>query len=308
MQEAQFIENLCRETDLPGKAEVLTVRTASAEDQTRELKRLIGAVGRIGDIEHDRSDWVRLGDRTIARLPLGGLAEVHHASGAMRVKTGIAPMEQLIGTSEKLDKFKDFAEGYAKTLGMFNALGRHEQLDFERLWRIKAAATDRKGKKVHEVLCRTVAAYRQFSHGLPILGGASLAIKTAAKGALDSIATRLLTTEPEPIASVRLVDAADAARAVYRQLEGRFGGQFASVEKAKINLEPLKLGYLHLGKRKAHRVLAPHYLAYIQVEAEEAQAFQLVTPATEVVWQPLCLSGHDSPIASRSRADRCSTG
>jgi hypothetical protein len=59
--------------------------------------------------------------------------------------------------------------------------------------------------------------------------------------------------------------------------------------------QAMYFGYLSLGKRAAQRMLAPHYVAFVELEGEEAQAYQLVVSATERTYLPLCQAGHQPP-------------
>jgi hypothetical protein len=59
--------------------------------------------------------------------------------------------------------------------------------------------------------------------------------------------------------------------------------------------QAMYFGYLSLGKRTAQRVLAPHYIAFLGIEGEEAQGYQLVVPATEKTYLPLCQAGRQPP-------------
>ena len=66
----------------------------------------------------------------------------------------------------------------------------------------------------------------------------------------------------------------------------------------------MRFSYLSLNKRKLQRVLAPVYVAAIEIERqEEAQAYLFVTAATEKAYLPLERAGSDAASALAARAD-----
>ena len=96
MNDKQFIERLCSDVQgTPDNVEVFAVRPFSIEENARRAKRLIAATAEMCHASSDRADWVQQADRTLARLPGGGRAVVYHASGALRLATGLATMESL---------------------------------------------------------------------------------------------------------------------------------------------------------------------------------------------------------------------
>ena len=113
------------------------------------------------------------------------------------------------------------------------------------------------------------------------------------------VATQFLETESKPLDAVAVLKPEEAARDIERQLRSLMGGEDLA---CNVRAQPLMLGYLHLGRRKAQHVVAPHYVATVRIEGEEVQAYQLVTPATELLYQPLCLSGQTARGANYRRA------
>src|SRR5205814_3426940 len=122
------------------------VRQFSIEENTRRVKRLIGVTGEMCKRSLDRADWVQQADRTIARLPQGGRAEVFHASGALRVMTGLATMEALFDKPEPRESLEKMVAAIAAQLRIADWVGQRESLAFERLWQIKACAADQTRK------------------------------------------------------------------------------------------------------------------------------------------------------------------
>lgn len=301
MEERAFIDEVGRGEHGSDRVEILLLRAHSIDENVRRLTRFLKVVGEACDHNYDRSDWIRHEDRIVARLPHGGRAEILHASGAMRLVSGLQPMERLFPSMKSRDALEKLVRSVAGRLRIDDWVAAHETLEFERLWQIKAAAANRERIQARPVLCRAVGAFRQSVRGLPILGGASVVLKVAAEGALDALSTQLVETASEAFESAPLLPPKEAARAIYRQLQSLMGGK-APLSRSRVTAEPLRLGYLHLGRRKTQRLLAPHYFAAVRVEGQEVLAYHLVTPATELVYQPLCLAGHDAPAARLRRA------
>jgi hypothetical protein len=218
----------------------------------------------------------------------------------MKVVTGLAPMEHLFENVEPQESLVRSVEAAAERLRIAELVGSHESLRFERLWQVKAAATDRESKVLKPVLCRAVGAYRQVVGNLPVWGAASAAIKLAAAGALDSIAIQVRETSGEPIDWASVVGPEAAASQIVQQLVGLMGRAKVPFTEA-VRPRAMHFGYLNLSKRITQRVLAPHYIALIEIEGEEAQAYQLVVQATEKTYLPLCQAGKQPPPAQLRR-------
>jgi hypothetical protein len=302
VNEKQFIECTCPDVRGPSHVDIFAVRAYSIDENKRRLKRLLAVTGEMYQRSLDRADWVQEADRTVARLPLGGRAEVYHASGALSLKTGLQPMDALFEKLEPREELQKRVQAVAVQLRLDGFLGQRDTLAFERLWQIKASAADRSNKALTPILCRAVGAFRQSVGQLPVLGGASVAIKIGSGGALDGISMQLLEAHGDPVESATVISPDEAAKLVYRQLESVMGRSKASVSELRIRSEPLRLGYIHLGKRKSQRVLAPHYVAAIRIEGEERQAYQFIVPATQKTFQPLCLAGQQPPAPELRRA------
>lgn len=302
MKETELAKRLCDGLRVPDRVEIHAIRSFTVDENRARLRRLLAVTGEACDRPFDRADWTRTEDRSVARLPRGGRAEVFHASGAMRIKTGLEPMQLLFDRVEPAKRLEKLVDGLAGRLRVRDWMAPHETLTFERLWQIKAAAADRRGKTVDPVLCRVIGAYRQSIAGLPVLGAASVAINVASGGVLDSLSVQTVESNPEPIDSAALIGPDEAARKVHLFLESMMGKSKAPRDKLKIDAQPLRLAYLLLGKRKAQRVVAPYYFAEVRIEHEEIQGYQLVVPATEKTHQQLCLSGNDPPATQYRRA------
>lgn len=296
-----LIERLAADvTSAPQHADVFAVRQYSIEEMMSRAKRLITATSEMRNVSMDRGDWVRQPDHTLVRLPAGAQAIIHHASGAMKITTGLSPMESVFAKIEPRERLERLVRAAAERLRLAEWVGHNESLSFEHLWQIKAAAADRNARAVEPVLCRVVGAYRHSIGELPVWGAASVAIKLAAEGALDSLSIQLRDTAGEALERAPVIRPDEAARLIVLQLAslmGRSKTPFTELAAPRW----MRFGYLSLGKRKSQRVLAPHYVAAISIKGEETQGYLLVTPATEKTYLPISHAGTNPPPAEVRR-------
>jgi hypothetical protein len=286
---------------VPARAEVLALRQPSLDHTARRARRFLTTTGERCGVQTERGDWVVQRDRTLVRMPLGARAVIYHASGAVKLVAGLNPMESLFERNQDRERSVRMVEEAAERFGVQEWVGRNEALRFERLWQIKAAAADPKGKAVEPVLCRVVGAWRHFAGELPVWGAASVAIKVAGDGALDSLTIQVRETTGEVVDRVKVLRPEQAARQILLQLSGLMGNGKARVGELAAPAW-MRFGYLSLPKRKAQRVLAPVYVAAIEAGgAEERQSYLFAVNAGETAFLPLCLSGTEPASAALRR-------
>jgi hypothetical protein len=295
------------EQAVPGEIAILELSRSSIDDLQRRLRRLLKTGGECCEKDFDRGDWTRYDDRTLVRLPQGAHAVVYHASGGLKLSAGLAPMEHLFKDMETKAALTARVQEAAKAFGAGDGPVRGNSLVFERLWQIKACAADRSGKTVAPILCRAVGAFRQHVEGIPVLGPASLAVQIAADGVLDTVSMLMRSPSGEVLEKAKVLPPERALRQIGQQLAVRFGQA-----KGEIQVESrqgLRFGYLSLPKRKAQRLLAPVYMATIDVTHEqERQAFVTAVPATEKNYLPLDMPGAESLVGQMNKLSsrRCS--
>jgi hypothetical protein len=284
---------------VPTHAEVLGIRQYSLDEMQARAKRLLATAGEALKLSVDRGDWVSREDRTLIRLPLGAHAVLYHASGAMKLSSGVNPMESLFKKVESRDVLTRAVENTARRLKIREWVGHGDSLELERLWQIKAQATDRTGYPIEPVLCRAIGAYRHYVRNLPVWGAASVAVKIAGDGALDSVTLQMRETSGELIERSPVLAPELAARQIVLQLTSLMG---KSRNPASEMADPqwMRFGYLALSKRKPQRVLAPVYFAGIGIQGQqEAQAYVLAVGATEKTYLQLAPNGSEAKVGIR---------
>lgn len=302
MEKNTFIDKLIGKTsDIPSQADVIELKQLSLDDMHRRSRKLLSVIGHSCGCNYERGDWSVQQDSTLIRLPQGARAMIYHASGAMRLDTGMAPMERLFAKMEEKTGLTKLVERTARTLNIQQWVAETEQLKFERLWQIKAAAADKSGKMLEPVLCRAIGAYRHYVNELPVLGAASVAVKVAAEGQLDSLSVLARQTSGRTLDRIKTISAEQALEKVYQQL-GRLMGK-GKIPLAEIaHPQSIQFGYLSLSKRKSQRLLEPAYMVMVSIEGQqEAQGYMFAIPGSDSPYMPLARVGAEPVTLSMSR-------
>lgn len=302
MKKNAFIDKLISNLEsVPAQADVIELKQPNIDDLHRRGHQLLSLIGHSCGCNFERGDWTEQQESTLIRLPQGAKAVLYHPSGAMQLTTGMAPMGQLFGKLESKAQLTKLVEQSARKLNIQQWVGENEELKFERLWQIKAAAGDREGKTVAPVLCRAVGAYRHYVNGLPVLGAASVAVKVAAEGQLDSLSIMARQTSGKSIDRVKTIPPEQALQKVYQQLERLMGhGKTPLAEVAMP--QSVQFGYLSHPKRKAQRLLEPAYVVAINIEGqEEAQGYLFTISASDTPYMPLALIGQEAITTPKAR-------
>ena len=301
MDEKTFVEKFASMMEAaPKRADVLSVRQYSVNELQQRVRRILTTTGSACGLNLDRGDMITQEDRTLIRLPMGAQAVVYHASGAMQLVTGLPPMEALFKRVENRERLIKLVEETAAKFNFQEWVGPKQRIAFERLWQIKASATGREEMKpLAPVLCRVVGAYRHFVNDLPVLGAASVAVKLAGEGALDSLTVQIRESTGEVVDRVKIKRPDEAAREVLRQMSALMSGSKAPITEFAFPTL-LQYGYFSLSKRQAQRYLAPVYVASVETGGEDPTARLFVIPAGDKEYLPICRIGNEAlPSAQR---------
>ncbi|PWF49074.1 hypothetical protein [Massilia glaciei] len=288
--------------NIPPHADVIAVRQLSPEDMRARARQMLNQIGEHEVCSFDRGDWIRRDDHSVAYLPHGASAIVYHASGGMKYDSGLAPMEAMFERMHDKEHLTGMVAAAAAKLRIDQWAGDQGKIAFERLWQMKAQGADRDANMSEPVLTRVVGAYRHFVDGIPVLGAASVALRLAGSGALDSMSVQVRASASETLERVRIIDQELAARQISLQLSSLLGQAKEPLPRDVIESYGMQFGYINLGKRHAQRVLAPVFMAQVSLRHKlERQAYVLVVAATEKSYLPICHCG-DEALPARSRA------
>lgn len=302
MSDDVFIKKMVESVgEVPSEVDVYAVRQYALDEIGQRAERFLTTVAESFSLPQDRGDRMIQEDRTVIRLPLGARAVVYHASGAMQIVSGLQPMEALFSQMDDQESLIRLVEKTVDRLNLGEWIGKEASLSFEHLWQIKAAAADREGITVKPVLCRIIGAYRHYVGKFPVWGAASMAVKLAGEGQLDSVTLQVRETTGEVLDRASVLEPERAAHQVLQQLKSLMGrSKIPASEMARPQW--FSFGYVSLSKRKPQRLLAPVYTAAVEIVGqEEAQAYLFVVPATEKAYLPLERMGSDAPPAPVQR-------
>jgi hypothetical protein len=288
MNDIEFVEELTRQAgEVPGKADVHELGRITMDDVHERMKRLLELVA-----EHlqfpPRFDLVREEDRSVMRLPLGAQLVSFHASGAVRFRSGLAPMDNLIGPERDKEELVRLVTSLAEQLRLSEWVGDGEELAFEKLWQIKAAGADRSVRASETVVCRAIGAFRHTIAGLPVWGSASAVVEMAGSSQLDAFGIFARPTSGRIVDTAAVTPPNVAATLVLKQLSALVPeGSFA----AHAVPDSFKFGYVSLSKRQYQAFLAPAYVAEVHTEGDEPMSYLALVPGTEKEYLPMARVG-----------------
>jgi len=312
MPDNEFIDSLVALTDrerTPETADVIRIAPLSVERTEQRLNRLVDTFAEAAGEQWRQRDPARADGSVAIRLPGSGHAVAYAASGSMVVNRGLPPMEQLIGEDEDEKALTQTITGVVERLRLSEHIAAEESLEFEKLWRIKAAGADNEGHSTRPVLCRAVGAFRHVVRGLPVWGPASAVVSVAAGGQLDRVEVHARQTAGEPVDVVRVLRPEEAAMLVLRQLTGLLPSadrDFSDIARPV----SFQFGYFALNKRKSQTYLAPAYVAMVEVqgvgeegEREGQLGYVAVVNGGEKDYLQFARSGNEARALSREEGN-----
>ena len=296
----------CADARIPEQADILLLQTPTREQLQARARRFVALLEEHGDCPHDNGGaWQQRDDQTVIYLPDGARAMVHHASGALRYVSGLGPAEAAFEHDAERAVLQRLVEERARKLALSDWAGPNGELRFERLFRTLGQGADPAGKTSATTLFRALGAWRQFARGVPVLGAASVALRLAGDGRLDTLSVQVRPANGEVLDRAAIIEPQAGARQVVAQLATLLGQK--EVPGNLVESATLQFGYLDLGKRKPQRVLAPAYVAQIVLRHKTVrQAYVLAVRATERAYLELPVYGGEI-VAGHGRADiaRC---
>jgi hypothetical protein len=267
---------------------VFRIRERALAEMEREALHLASQVaGRDASVERPHAR--RLTGVSELSIGEGVRARVYHSSGAITVKTDLAPFDALIADDVERFDAKDLEQVARRQAERINAnrwAGEGERLAFERLWQIKATGMTNTGDRGRVALCRVVAAYRRYVNELPVWGRASVFVQVAGDNRIDSAGVDWRPIEPSPFDHVKVIAPDDAAAQLMADLQSRTPGSELSADDVDIAM--FALGYFSLPKRRSQTALTPVYVAMASTRGWGTMNYLLVTSASEVQYESYC--------------------
>lgn len=303
MNEQVLIDSLAAACpgQLPARADVLVLQSFTQDEVRARATRFVSLLREADGCSRDHASFTARDDRTLVQLTGGARAVVYHASGALQFSAGTAPLERPFARVEERELLQRLVAEAAERLKLGEWTGDAGSLAFERLWLSKAQGADRE-RSSEPVLLRATGAWRHAIGGVPVLGAASVALTLAGDSSLDALSLRIRPGVAEKLDSAIVTPLEAGAQQIARNLASVLGNAKERLPAEAVRVRSMQFGYLDLGKRKAQRVLAPVYVAQVEVRHKlETQGYVFAVAATERAYQELPLFGTDQ-LAARSRA------
>jgi len=294
----------------PVRADIVALTPLTRDDARAGMNRFLTALHEADICRHDRANLADRGERSVVHLPDGARAVVLHATRPLQYVSGLAPFQAPYERLEESAVLVRQLEQAAQRLDLNAWVGERGSLAFERLWQTKARGSDREQKLSNPLLLRATCAWRHAVGGIPVLGAASVALHLAGDGTVDALSLQIRQSDVEVLDTAPVIAEELAARQLAERLASVLGKSKDRLPGDAIQSATLRFGYLDLGKRKAQRVLAPTYVAQIELQHRlERQAYVLAVAATERPYLELPLFGVEAPaVRSRGLHPECRDG
>lgn len=256
--------------EVPDAVEVIS--TGPVPDELPHA--LLRSAGEATGLDFSRRPAERRKSVTVLRDESGARATVFHASGAIAVRTAIGDFDDPFTADPATEELSSLTQKAFAGLGVERFIHSDDAVQFEHLWRIRAAGADPRNEVVEPVLVRAIGAFRHTVRDVPVLGRASAHVEVTGAGTISaySLSIRRFTDQySESITKVRSRAIEDAAAEIAKQTATVTGGS----EDAVLTVDSFDFGYLSLGRRRAQAVLAPMYVAAVSIAPQEGKREQI---------------------------------
>ncbi|MEH6435149.1 hypothetical protein [Massilia sp. DD77] len=290
---------------LPARADIVALRRLTRDETRTRINRFLNTIEESGTCPTDRAHVLDRGDRSLVHLPQGARATVHHGSGALEYRSGLAPFA---APFERLEQSAVLVRRLGEAAERLKLPSWSEQggsLAFERLWQTKAQGADREERVSQPLLVRATGAWRHAVAGIPVLGAASVALTLAGDGRVDGLSVNVRPLLGEVLDTAPIIGQEQAARQIVERLIGLLGRAREPLPADVIDHALMQFGYLDTGRRKSQRLLAPAFVARIALRhKQERQAYVIAVHATPRPYMELPLYGLDAAPAP-ARGEHC---
>lgn len=280
---------------------VFKIRNQNANELHSEALKLALPFTDATQMKELRFDGVQKENHVLLRLPGNATLQYYPASGFKCFqKNTPAFINTISENAEKINR-KEFEQVASDILekNKLNLSGPMDSLRFENLFQLKSAGMSAEGKTTPVVLNRLVYAYRRFVNELPVLGSASVFIKTAANYQLDGFGADWRYLYDAPLTRATIISPEDAAVMALEQLQNTNPEKVYTLK----NVEPLsfELGYFSNSKTMYQTILQPVYVARFILNGFSKMGHIIAVPAAGTPYESLCRKVTTPPFnAARS--------
>lgn len=267
---------------------VFKIRNQNAREMHNESLKLALPFTNASQEKELRFDGVQKENHVLLRLQDNATLQYFPVSGYKCFQKNTPEFINPVSENANETNKEEFEKAACDILekNRLNLSGSMESLRFEKLFQLKSAGISPEGKATPVVLNRLVYAYRRFINELPVLGGASVFIKTAADYKLDAFGIDWRHIHDEPLTMANIIKPEDAAIMALEQLQNTNPERmYTSKEITPISFE---LGYFSNSKNMYQTVLQPVYVAKFIYTGKFRMGYVLAVPASGTPYESIC--------------------
>ena len=223
---------------------------------------------------------------TIINLPNDTKMRIFYNSNTMIIKRKLKPFDHLIEDAFDKKQLTEVAINTMKRLDLDKNRLSFEQVEFERLWQIKASGITIEKKIAPVILCRIVGAFRRYINQIPVYGKASIFVKISGNNLIESVGIDWRQIEEKSIDDVKINNPESAAELILRNLNSYSPSMAVTSQDYKP--EFFSLGYFSMPKKQQQNYMQPVYVAMFKSVGWTSLNRLITIPATNDVYEPIC--------------------
>lgn len=227
-------------------------------------------------------------DHTKILLAEGASLRYYHSSGNKIFDRNTNPFNHIINDNAQgfeKNKFEDTACDLLEK-NQLNFAASLENLQFEKLWLLKASGINHKKEQGRAMINRLVYSYRRFLVGLPVWGRASVFIKVAAENVVDAFGIDWRKVHDAPLDKASTLAPDDGARRVLEELQNTNPEKTYTTKDFTPDF--FALGYFSATKRSYQSVMQPVWVARFISNGFSRMGHVIAVPAANTAYEPIC--------------------
>ncbi len=284
LQEMLVEKAQCYQETVP----VFRIVSQNATDLHKESLQLASRFSGNVSASESRYSVARGADHTKILLPEGASLHYYHSSGNKIFDRNTSPFSNIISDDAQRFERKKFEDTACDLLekNQLNFATSLENLQFEKLWQLKASGINEKKEQGRTIINRLVYSYRRFLIGLPVWGRASVFIKVAAENLVDAFGIDWRQVHDAPLDKASTLAPDDGARRVLEDLQNTNPEKTYTAKD--FTPEFFALGYFSATKRSYQSVMQPVWVARFISNGFSRMGHVIAVPAANTAYEPIC--------------------
>jgi hypothetical protein len=278
---------------------VFRVKNLSYEEIVKNVKSYASKFIDEDPEEFFKSAVQRPDSSILISLPRDTIMRIFHTSNSMIIKRRMKPLENLIEGNRDKNQLIQAAIAAMKRLELDKTKQSFEQVEFERLWQIKAGGITLEKVVASEILCRIVGTFRRYINKIPVYGKASIFVKLAGGNMVQSVGIDWRQVELNPIDEVKITDPERSAEIIIKNLNSFSPNKTVTLNE--YTPESFSLGYFSMPKRSWQNYMQPVYVATFRSTGWTSLNRMIVIHATDDVYEPISRMPIGPTTSNRTR-------